>query len=299
MRKNTYKHATYRITFSCGCTESVRVGGYTEEYRSEKAESMKDDICPKCYEKLKEERRKDAVKGLELAKLKGSGRQIEWAKYIRVTMLCNLSKQADKELIAKQTSAVFFIDNRDKDVYSVIENLQKANEEIEENNEETYTLVELEGSENQIAWAETIRKEAIADCDNKELEIIIASEKSAKFIIENRSRDGRSLAYDILTKSILENIDVTNCLEDEASFKDLKADATEEGFELDEEMLEEIKAIEDKRRLMILAVEKISIAVNDKQLIKDILNFLKFKASLKFLYDFRIHDLELLEENAR
>lgn len=89
------------------------------------------DRTDRAFKRLEKEKR--ATKGLNLAKLQGNIKEIERAKIIRVNILDKLTDTSEKQLIASVTNAVFFIENRENNVCSVIENLKTINAEIEEN----------------------------------------------------------------------------------------------------------------------------------------------------------------------
>jgi len=117
--------------------------------------------------------------GKETAKLNGSAKQISWAEKIRDKMIQGLEElktaeeymryyfdrsiteeeiQTTIEYLNSVDDARFFIDNRSEkgtDIVILVENMKKAEEALKKM--KTLELVKLEGSKNQIKWAEKIR----------------------------------------------------------------------------------------------------------------------------------------------
>lgn len=98
--KNEYKTNTYTGTGQCGHEVSVDIGGYSEEYRQDKAnEEIGKRMCPGCYKKMIEEKRQEAereAKALDLPDLQGSERQKDWALTLRSQAIKDLRPIMDK-----------------------------------------------------------------------------------------------------------------------------------------------------------------------------------------------------------
>lgn len=94
----------------------------------ERAESYKEwakdniKMCPSCYRKMLEAaeaaEQEEALKGVELAPLEGSEKQIGWAIKIRRAALAMCMKYNPNEkfwaLVNEKTSAKWWIENRDR-----------------------------------------------------------------------------------------------------------------------------------------------------------------------------------------
>lgn len=138
-----------------------------------------------CLSYLFEEER-----GMEMVELKGTERQVKWAEDIRKEMIASIERELDvvkslmssladekdikenKEEIEELQSAIkeikkiedakFFIDNRhDKGsrLVHLFKNMKKAEKTLEKM--KNLKLIELQGSEKQVAWAEKIRDEKL------------------------------------------------------------------------------------------------------------------------------------------
>lgn len=78
--------AKYEVTYSCGHSDTVQLFGKNEE-RERKLKWMANSLCPECYKKWKQEKDESTVKealgNIELPALKGTEKQIEYAKSLR------------------------------------------------------------------------------------------------------------------------------------------------------------------------------------------------------------------------
>lgn len=105
--KNKYKRQTYTGIGKCGHEVSVEVGGYSEEYRQDMANNeISERMCPECYKKMIEEKRKAAEKeagNMGLPELEGTPKQINWALSIRSDAIKELTPVIDyaQELLGK------------------------------------------------------------------------------------------------------------------------------------------------------------------------------------------------------
>ena len=97
--KNKYKRQTYTGIGKCGHEVSVEVGGYSEEYRQDRAnDEISERMCPECYKKMIEEKRKAAEEeagNMGLPELEGSPKQINWALSIRADAIKELTPVMD------------------------------------------------------------------------------------------------------------------------------------------------------------------------------------------------------------
>lgn len=97
--KNKYKRQTYTGIGKCGHEVTVEVGGYSEEYRQDRAnDEISERMCPECYKKMIEEKRKAAEKeagNMGLPELEGSPKQINWALSIRADAIKELTPVMD------------------------------------------------------------------------------------------------------------------------------------------------------------------------------------------------------------
>lgn len=148
--------AKYNVIFSCGHEGSLNLIGprKTREWRIKQAEES--GLCPDCYAKYMQEKRerenKEAeqqAKEMELPQLEGSEKQVAWAiklrnKFIeRITEVAETkektyfeahqkhSKKAERYLktldhiLRTQTSAVFYIDNRNEYAEDIIDSFKE------------------------------------------------------------------------------------------------------------------------------------------------------------------------------
>lgn len=108
-----------------------------------------------------------------------------------------------------------------------------------------FELAELEGSEKQIAWAESIRADKIRESkDNEEFIKILGNATSAKLLIENRNEELNTL----IEKIIFSNVVIPERLEDEETFKTIEEEIiVASGYTKE--------AIEKFRRILIKKVE--------------------------------------------
>lgn len=110
--------AKYEVTYSCGHTATINLGGPEKQRREKIAYFEEEGICPDCYKAALEEEnerlRRKAEGGVytfhfsngdtaevKLPELKGSEKQIKWAEAIRVQKLDELTDRLESEGIEK------------------------------------------------------------------------------------------------------------------------------------------------------------------------------------------------------
>lgn len=174
-----------------------------------------------CLSYLFEER------GMKMVELKGTERQVKWAKDIRDSMIKGLEELKENENlryhfgrdiaidevnetiaeIKKIDSSKFFIENRYEkgtEIVILIENIKKAEETLAKIR--NLKLTKLEGSESQVNWAEKIRDEKLkrlAEIEDwrwneyyynhdkeKVIEVVATKIASAKTFIDTRDSLG-------------------------------------------------------------------------------------------------------------
>lgn len=151
----------YNITYACGCTKEVQLYGKKED-RDNKAAWLATQDCYDCQRKQQDEAAKKAAEALQLPDLDGSPKQIAWAEKLRMDifnkledkgMVSNFASYIDakfdkaniktwveffkshghdniaqeaKGFFASQTSAKFWIDNRDNNWQDILANYYRA-----------------------------------------------------------------------------------------------------------------------------------------------------------------------------
>lgn len=150
MAKSQYKKKKYSYKYACGHQGTVYIGGYTEEYREERAKEIFSEECPSCRHKKEYENALKKSKKRELPDLQGSEKQINWATSLRIRKLEELddyiNKQEDPMILEvyqrllSKTSSEFWIDNRAKEAITILAIVK--NEILDENisMEEQYDL---------------------------------------------------------------------------------------------------------------------------------------------------------------
>lgn len=153
---NKYRKRRYTITCKCGHEMEVNIGGYTEEYRQEVLEDYKNHVCYKCEAKAREEELKESMPNIELTPLQGTEKQIAWAEDIRNKMLDKCKDNAEiMQIILTETSAKYFIENRNKEAKDIAVEILEKDLVIPEEIDET-EFVEIEDEE-----AKEIRKNLV------------------------------------------------------------------------------------------------------------------------------------------
>lgn len=151
--------AKYTVTFGgCGHTDTIELFGPHKERERKIAWLEREGICPNCYRAEKEAEKAEArakaaaeaeaiESALNLPKLKGSEKQVAWAKTIRTEILKKFDETLEKyatrfenhpngaevkkmledakEKIMEETSASWFIDNRFYSVQDLVINFLK------------------------------------------------------------------------------------------------------------------------------------------------------------------------------
>lgn len=178
--------AKYEVKMSCGHVETIQLFGKMTDRDRKIAWLEENGVCTECRKAQKEQERAEATaKAAEkasaenLPELTGSEKQINWALTIRAEKLAKLDEvynkavaaangdtdklanaklqiQAFKKVFASFTDAKFWIDNRDKDIKTIINanNLAETiNAEIDslknqKNNSEENTVAENTMVEN-------------------------------------------------------------------------------------------------------------------------------------------------------
>ena len=127
--------AHYDVNFACGHREEVELFGKTSA-RYEKIEWMERGLCSACYRAEKQlEREQESERAAKLAtsigfsQLEGSEKQISWGNSIRQRTYENVCKGNSEhpiygysliaEAISLETSAKYWIDNRNNDFISL------------------------------------------------------------------------------------------------------------------------------------------------------------------------------------
>ena len=125
--------AKYTITYNCGHEGKVELFGPMKDREQKIAFYEKRVICPECYKKAQEEEAKKEAEELNLPLLEGSEKQVAWAEKIRHNFMSELKKQQESTLyqiiftfFAGQTSAKFWIDNRDKSLADIVRDNREA-----------------------------------------------------------------------------------------------------------------------------------------------------------------------------
>ena len=93
------KNERFTRTHTCGHESSIKIAGYSHEYREEKAEAYFSEDCPKCKEEKKLAQRKQErieaekqIEELNLLELAGSEKQIAWANTIRMKLIDRINR---------------------------------------------------------------------------------------------------------------------------------------------------------------------------------------------------------------
>ena len=112
------KYQTITMTFACGCTyERTYFGRLDERSRRQHEDSQKD--CFKCNAAKESEKAARLAVSLGYPALQGSENQVAWAENIRRDMIDDAANEPGDfsdlvEYLETQTSAKWFIENRDK-----------------------------------------------------------------------------------------------------------------------------------------------------------------------------------------
>ncbi|MFR8116922.1 MAG: hypothetical protein ACLVAK_07970 [Clostridia bacterium] len=214
--------AQYSITFSCGHTGTVNLIGNNREKRIEYLKNH--GKCSDCYKKELAEKKaaafkkcKEEAKKLELINLEGSNKQIEWAIQIRQGFISqynfylNKMKEEDKILYNKYhsimknsedlfeyllsiNSAKFFIENRSKELYEILEKVLELKNEI----------IYEETSEEELLQKEQL---AVLEAENKrESTIMVNSENIVANIVVDNNKVQVFSTYNALLKEILKSL---------------------------------------------------------------------------------------------
>jgi hypothetical protein len=169
--------ATYNITYICGHEGTVKLNG-PKRTREWIVSNKEKELCPDCYKKHLEEERaaeraaaQEAAKEQELPDLVGTEKQINWALVLRETYLNRLGKllqtyslkadidsviiQNAIEDIQNETSAYWWIDNRDSADWQIEEILTRRYSELLKLRETTGCI-----SHEEIIRESTIRPES-------------------------------------------------------------------------------------------------------------------------------------------
>lgn len=226
--------AKYQVTMACGHTVEIQLYGKESDRDKKIAWLEKHGLCTECQKAAKaaehaEATAKAAEKAMaeNLPELTGTEKQINWALTIRAEKLAEIDSlkakglkdieaQAIKNVLASNTEAKFWIDNRDLDAKSIIqankmvdaikaevENLKKAAEEkaeVENNNavtveenvaesaEENETVAEIKktlGRKMKIKSQEIARLSGIASDATATLNAHIFQERGTDVVSSN------------------------------------------------------------------------------------------------------------------
>lgn len=125
----------YNVTYSCGHTGIVDLGGKEKERTSMLAWYERSALCPECY-KLKRtqqrfeklEKKREILSHFKLCELNGSPKQVAWAKKIRNELILNTFDNTNElgrlfiaYLCYTEADARFYIDTRQcKDYIEVL-----------------------------------------------------------------------------------------------------------------------------------------------------------------------------------
>jgi hypothetical protein len=185
--------AKYSGTYNCGHEGTTQIYGKVK-YRQYKADKHFEKLCPDCYKKKKEEERQkknqEALKKskeMELPELTGSQKQIKWANTIRLEMHEKAEDEIEYELnrytvqkennveelennfyeslnymLKNKTKASWYIDNRDRDIVTLLAEIYQQMPDEEE-------IIEQEIKEKEKA---ELKAEATIYPENKKKDIV-------------------------------------------------------------------------------------------------------------------------------
>lgn len=121
----------YKIKYKCGHEENVNLNG--RQNSQSYADWLAAGVCKKCYEAEKIAERNAYNEAEGLPELTGTPRQVEWANKLRYELykkIKALLQYVDKseedykkqfvEWLKSQNTATFWINNRDKSEYDII-----------------------------------------------------------------------------------------------------------------------------------------------------------------------------------
>ena len=185
MSKNKYKKYTFHGTYACGHQGKVRKGGYSYEYAEEAANSEFEYDCPDCRMKeLEESRKGDAQKALDeaekigLAELVGSEKQVAWALTIRSDLIKDC-ENIDKVFCGENIESFRYAKRicNDKQFKRLFDYFHDHCSDEEKKIIEEETIIQIK---NNLIHA---------------LSVLLDTETSAKFYIDNRYLLSRSVRW--------------------------------------------------------------------------------------------------------
>ena len=110
--------AKYNVTYKCGHEGVVNLVG-PHVQRQNRIEYLEGTVCPSCYQKEQEELAEKYDKANDLPELTGSEKQVEWARSIRRNCLQNfesLCTQWEEDGRKAVGEIVFALDNRESEI---------------------------------------------------------------------------------------------------------------------------------------------------------------------------------------
>lgn len=123
--------AKYEVTHSCGHTETHQLFGKVKD-REWRISKMEGELCTACFRAKQEAEAKELEAELELPELEGSEKQVKWATSIRGNLIKIAKSEGEEEaisIIARVTSAKFFIEHRDDATRQLVEAITESESE--------------------------------------------------------------------------------------------------------------------------------------------------------------------------
>ena len=185
MSKSKYKKYTFHGTYTCGHQGKLRKGGYSYEYAEEAANSEFEYDCPDCRMKeLEQSRNEDAQKALKeateigLVDLVGSEKQVAWALTIRSDLIKDC-ENIDKVFCSENIESFRYTKRicNDKQFKRLFDYFHDHCSDEEKKIIEEETIIQIK---NNLIYA---------------LSVLLDTETSAKFYIDNRYLLSRSVRW--------------------------------------------------------------------------------------------------------
>lgn len=201
--------AWYYGTFICGHEGRVNITG-PHKHREWKKERAFEKMCPECYEKYLQEEREKANKEaaakaaeMELPELTGTEKQVAWANTLRQEMIDRLEKEIEdfesdeieeKEEISEileyilknKTDASWYIDNRTRSIYDVIDKIKR---QMPSEEEIIKKKLEEEIKAEATVYPEDCKYKGVAEIKIMDDKISVTYEKNKDFISIVKSLD--------------------------------------------------------------------------------------------------------------
>ena len=169
----------YYGTFSCGHEGRVNIIGKTSERQRKADWYFSNNVCEECRQKAFEKEKEEAAqkaKDFDFPVLSGTEKQVEWANAIRVSFYEHFESKSIPvdNIILKESSARFWIDNRD-DILK--ESFVKRYNTKEEKKEIDRQLVDID-----TVRPSEIKHDGTIEIIKKENEIHLLYERNESFI---------------------------------------------------------------------------------------------------------------------